>query len=207
MVRAKRLTLLVLALALLPWSASGDEGKVKEPATGVEFPASRDGMQLMGVGVRKKLVFNVYAAALYLSGDDFKAGLKDSTAKEIYKVVRYGSFKKLMVLHFVRDVPADKVREAFGEALRANMPDADWEAEKDRVDAFLAGCVDVKSGQAYELRTQGAKLKLSLGSKILFEAESKALAAGMWGSWFGAHPISESLRDELVSRADKVLGD
>lgn len=205
MVSTTRLISICLALALLGNVAVAEQSMVKEPATGVEFPETREGLRLLGVGVRKKLVFKVYAAALYVSLDGLKATIEDRKPASLYKAVRYGPFRKLMVLHFVRDVPANKVRDTFEHALRANMPEKDWKSEKKHIDAFLARCVDVKKGQTYVLRTTGGKISISLDEKVLFEVDSIKLAWGMWGGWFGKHPASESLRAELVSRAELVL--
>ncbi|PYQ02696.1 MAG: hypothetical protein DMF82_15310, partial [Acidobacteria bacterium] len=50
-------------------AASVGAQEVKEPRTGVSFPVHRDGMTLLGVGLRTRtfLKVKVYAAAFYVA--------------------------------------------------------------------------------------------------------------------------------------------
>ena len=63
--------ILVLALVVAVPALADAAEKVKEPSTGIEFDATLDGgYELLGVGVRKKLTFKIYATALYVKVPD-----------------------------------------------------------------------------------------------------------------------------------------
>ena len=202
--RAAIVMLLVFAGASL--AAAGDDGKVKEPVTGVSFAAvDPDGLGLLGVGVRKKLVFNVYAGALYVEVAAMAAGLESLAEEKLFHAVIHGEFKKRIVMHFVRDVGADRVRDNFAESLRNNMTEEDYAAEKEDMERFLAAVKEVKEGEEFELVTRGREIRVKQGGALLFEASSVRLARGMWACWFGKKPVDETLRGALVSRAAELF--
>jgi hypothetical protein len=202
------LTVVVLALLLAALPCAADDGKVEEPATGISFQtAGPDGMVLLGVGVRKKMVFNVYAAALYVDAAALARETEHSTAAErVNKAVWTGWVPRVMLMHFVRDVPADKVREAFRESLANNMTVEDFNAEKAGIEEFLNGVSDVKKGEVFTFRSSGEDMRILQGKKEIFNRSGRKLMAGMWGSWFGKKPICPKLKKDLISRAAEVLG-
>jgi hypothetical protein len=194
---------MILLMATIPALAES----VKEPSTGVEFAAeTSDGLALLGTGVRKKLVFNVYAAALYVDVQGFTEAIADKGASEANRVVHRSGIKRRMILHFVRDVPAAKIRKAFRSSLEANMSPGDYSAESERIETFLASCTDVKKGDLFVFESKGDRVKVKLRGKTIFKAGSRRLMRGMWGSYFGKRPINEKLRQGLLARSGKLLG-
>ncbi len=179
----------------------------KEAATGVEFATVvSDGLVLLGVGVRKKLVFNVYAAALYVDADELREAVGDKGIEGVNQVVHTSGIRRRMILHFVRDVPADKIRAAFRNSLESNMSAKDYAAEAARIDTFLASCTDVKAGELFEFESKGDFVRVTLRGQTIFKAGSRRLMRGMWGSYFGKRPINEALRKALLQRSSEVLG-
>ncbi|MBM4353939.1 MAG: hypothetical protein FJ109_09135 [Deltaproteobacteria bacterium] len=205
-----RACLIVVALlvASVPLPAAAQDEKVKEPATGIEFACTgQDHMALLGVGVRKKMVFNVYAGALYVDGAALAKEVGgDGSAARVTRAVWTSGVPRIMLMHFVRDVPADKVREAFRESLSGNMTEDDYAGEKESIDEFLAGVVDVRKGDVFTFRTSGPEVVVFHGKKKIFAKSSRRLVAGMWGSWFGSKPVCPELRKNLVGRSAQVLG-
>ncbi len=201
--------LLILIATLLLASASpapAGEG-LKESATGVLFPlTSDDGLQLLGVGVRKKLVFNVYAGALYVDADGLAKAVGDKGAKGANKAVHRGRFQRRMLLHFVRDVPAAKIREAFKDSLVHNMSKEDFAAEEKNIEEFLESCTDVKKGQVFQFESRNDRVVVKLAGRTTFDRTSRRLVVGMWGSYFGKRPVDDSLRKGLLRRAAELLG-
>ena len=201
------LTLVFLVLLAFACPASADDGAVKEPATGLSFAkAGPDGMALLGVGVRKKMVFNVYAAALYVDAAALAKEVGDDRKPDrVNRAVWTSGLPRVMLMHFVRDVPSDKVKEAFRESLVNNMTADDYAAEKEGIDAFLEGVSDVRKGEIFTFRTSGQKVVVLQNGKKLFDRSSRRRVGGMWGSWFGSRPVCPTLKKDLISRAAEVL--
>lgn len=204
---SKKFTLILLMVTLCLPALAADGDSVKEAATGVSFSlVSKDGLVLMGTGVRKKLVFNVYAAALYVSADGLKNEAADAGMESLNKAVRTGALKRRLLLHFVRDVPAEKVRRAFRDSLVHNMSTADYEAEEKNIEDFLAKCPDIKKGKVFSLSTSGNTTRIMLGFDHLYTTSSRRLSKGLWGSYFGERPICEKLRKGLLSGGADIIG-
>ncbi len=204
------LTGVVLALVLAVPVSTGEAiaaEVVAEASTGVEFPVDAGrGLTLLGVGVRKKLIIDVYASAIYVTPAEMKKQLKDVTPKSIYHALIYGAFPKRMVLHFVRSVGGDKIKAAFKTSLSKNLSKEDLEHEREVLEDFYKVCErGVEKGQKFIVDTSGRRVRITLGGKLVFKIKSKRLARGMWMSWFGRHPISEEMRKALISRAGLVL--
>jgi len=198
-----------LVLLCGPGPVFADESTLKEPATGVSFPVtSSAGLTLLGVGVRKKLVFNVYAAALYVDGPGLRdASGGDNSLKKLNRAMLFGTFRRRLVLHFVRPVPAEKVRAAFQDSLTNNMTKEDYEAEEESITRFLDSCEDIGKFDSFSFESSGSLVKVRLGTRTLFGARSLRLVRGMWGSYFGRRPIDEALRKNLLQmRRAEVLG-
>jgi Chalcone isomerase-like len=214
--RAPLLALAALTLAAPPAHAED----ITEPATGHAFAAARDGMLLMGTGVRKKFVVKVYAMALYVDEAAAKqafpalvsrAGGRDRgkllASDHAQAFVMWGQFPKLGILHFVRDVDAEKIRGAYQESLEDELSDKAPPDMKKAAEGFVAAFdVDVKSGQEIQIRS-GADGKITIsiaGQKRELPANPK-LARAVWGIWLGAKPISKDMRASLVDRIE-LLG-
>ena len=203
--RESHLLVGITFLLLLCPPAQAEE--VKEAATGIEFAADTgDGLSLLGVGVRKKLVFNVYAAALYVDGAAFVEAVGEKGVAGANRVVHRSGIRRRMVLHFVRDVPAEKIRKAFRNSLESNMSAKNYAAESERIETFLASCTDVSKGDLFVFESKGDRVKVKLRGKTIFKAGSRRLMRGMWGSYFGKRPINEDLRKGLLRRSAALLG-
>lgn len=199
---------LVLVVAILAGAGEAKAAeKIVEPSTGVGFPMEAGrGLKLLGVGVRKKLILDVYASAIYVTPDEMKKQLKDFKPKSVYHALIYGAFPKRMVLHFVREVGGDKIKNAFKASLSKNLSKEDLEHEEKVLEDFYKVCErGVKKGQKFIVDTSGRRVRITLGGKLVFKTKSKRLARGMWMSWFGRHPISEEMRKTLISRTADLL--
>jgi hypothetical protein len=197
---------IVACVSLLTTPALGES--FKEAATGIEFAAeTSDGLALLGTGVRKKLVFNVYAAALYVDLEGFVEAIGEKGTSEANRVVHRSGIRRRMILHFVRNVPAAKIRAAFRYSLEANMSAKDYAAESGKIETFLASCTDVNKGDLFLFESKGDRVKVKLRGQTIFKAGSRRLMRGMWGSYFGKSPINEKLRQGLLRRSGEFLGD
>lgn len=198
----RRWWLLVLAMVLAaPVHA---EETVKEPATGISFSVVDGAYALLGVGVRKKLVFNIYAAALYVKVPDALEPLRKGETP--YGPIIYGAFPRKMIMHFVRDVPGEKSKEAF----RSNLDRVMTEAERDqcvedrkRYLDSMGG--DIGKGQRFVLDYRNNRIRAWLGEKKIYETGNRVLIRGIFRIWYGPEPLSDDLKQGLVSRLDQLI--
>jgi hypothetical protein len=195
-----RLTLLAILLV-----GAGARGEVvNEPSTGHGFEASRaDGgksFTLVGTGVRKKFIVKVYAMGLYVESEGAK---KASRGGDPQAFVAGGSFGKLAVLHFVRDVDAGKIQQAYRDGLETELGDPSTKA---LAEAFVAAFDrDVKDGQEIVVRTSGdGKISVAVAGSKKDVGQSARLAKAIWNIWLGAKPISPDMRKTLVERVDAI---
>ncbi len=89
-----------------------------------------------GLALREKFVFDVYVAALYLT--------EKSTDAE---AILAKDAPRMMVMHFVRDVSAKKISDAWYEGLEDNVENVTPEL-KAKFDQLAAMMADIKEGEA-----------------------------------------------------------
>ncbi|MCU0276198.1 MAG: chalcone isomerase family protein [Acidobacteria bacterium] len=138
-----------------------------------------DGQQLVlnGMALRKKVIFKVYVAGLYLPAKE-KDGVKVLAADE----------PRCTVMHFLRSVSAKQVNEAWYDGLEANTPGYSAELKKqfDALAALMEGFKDgdklvftYKPGSGTEIKVKG-NVKGTLGDK--------AFADALFACWIGKKP-------------------
>jgi hypothetical protein len=214
---------LLCALAFGSTTALADDTLV-EPSTGFAFPLARklDGhpLTLLGVGVRKKVVVKVYAMALYVdetearrnfpplvarAGGRSRAALLSGDHAQQFAI--WGAFDKLAVLHFVRDVDGEKIRDAFKEGLEDELSEKATPEMRKAAESFVGLFNrELKNGEEIEIRTDGdGHIGVTIAGEKKDGPQSAKLARAVWGVWLGAKPISTDLRKSLVDRID-LLG-
>lgn len=197
---------------------------VSEPSTGQSFEAMRtvDGrpFALLGTGVRKKFIVKVYAMALYVDEPDARrafpalvarakgAGHAQLTSDDhAQSFVMFGNFAKLGVLHFVRDVDAGKIREAYEESLADELSDKSPPEVKQPAQALVALFDhDMKEGEEIVIHTfPDGRVEVTVAGAKKGGPHNPKLARAIWGIWLGPKPISTDMRKSLIDRID-VLG-
>jgi len=185
-------------------AASVGAQEVKEPRTGVSFPVHRDGMTLLGVGLRTRtfLKVKVYAAAFYVADSALAGPLAahrgHTTTPALYRDVVWGDFPKAIVMTFVRDTTASQIRDAFYEAL----PTIDHA----RLDLFSSHFGTPGKGQTVVVRWgPGGVIETTSAGVVKPPIADKAFAGAVFGIWLGEKPIQEDLKRDLVSRAPQIL--
>jgi hypothetical protein len=193
---------LLLSLAVSPAAARAAD--YVEPRTGVACPEQRDGMSLLGAGVRTKtfLKVKVYAICLYVSDQALAGPLAkykgQTTSPAFYRELVTGDFAKQVVMTFVREASADQVREAFYEALPS--------VDKAKLDLFSSHFGAPKKGDAYVLRWgPGGALEVNAAGQQKPPIQDKAFSTAVFGIWLGDKPLQEDIKRDLVARAPQVL--
>lgn len=188
---------LILALAV---PTLGED--VVEPRSGVSFPATRDDMALIGVGLRVKSIafvkVKVYALGLYVSEAARGGPLAQHRGKgrtpALYQDLVWGDFPKQIVLKFTRGLGQGHIQEAMREALVG--------ADKARADTFIGYFPEVKEGQECVLRwsSPGGGLDVVMAGQVKPRIEDKNFAAAVFGIWLREAPIQDDIKADLVSR-------
>jgi hypothetical protein len=148
---------------------------------GVTLPDSMDveGQQLVlnGLALRKKVVFKVYVAGLYLP-------TKEQSGEKILAA----DGPRCTVMHFLRSVSPKQVNEAWYDGLEANTPDHSIQLKQqfDALAALMEGLKDgdklvftYKPGIGTEVKVKG-KIKGTLGDKVFADA--------LFSCWIGKKP-------------------
>ncbi|MFH1532089.1 MAG: chalcone isomerase family protein [Pseudomonadota bacterium] len=194
----------ILVLTALPAEAGAVE-KVKEPATGIEFDATLDGgYQLLGLGVRKKFAFKVYATALYVKVPDAVEPLK--AAKSPFGPIIRGTFPRKMVMHFTLAVSGAKAKETFRKNFdRVMAPEKMAKCLEDRQRYLEAMGGDIEKGQRYVMDYAEGRIQVSLAGRRVYETANPAMIEGIFSIWYGPEPLDEKLKQDLVSRLRDII--
>jgi chalcone isomerase-like protein len=194
----------VLTAGIIPAPPAMVGADVVEPRTGVRFPEHRDGMSLLGTGVRTKtfLGVKVYAIGLYVSDVALAGPLARyrgrTTDPAFYRELVTGDFAKEFVMVFVRAATAGQVRDGFYEAL----PTIDHE----RLDLFSAGFGTPRKGDAYVLRwAPGGVLETTAAGQQKPSIKDKAFSTAVFAIWLGDKPLQQDIKRGIVARAGTLL--
>jgi len=132
---------------------------------------------LNGMAVRKKVIFKVYVAGLYLPAREASG-----------EAILAGDTPRACVLHFVRKVEGGKVAGAWRDGLAANTPDAS--AELKQQFATLCGWMEeMRDGELLEfiyLPGRGTEVRVKGKSKGILPG--KPFADALFACWIGPRP-------------------
>jgi len=160
---------------------------------GVEFADSVEvegrALALNGLGLRLAtlLEVKVYVAALYVV----------EPSRDATRVLEAGPPKRL-VLHFLRDVDADDLNEAWDEGFARNAPDR-LPALRAEVARLKAWMTDLRAGQQLVLtqRVDGA-VEVEVAGRRAGSLDGEGLAAALFSLWLGPRPPNPALKAGLL---------
>jgi hypothetical protein len=170
----RTLTPAILALFLALPAAAGT-------LAGVTLPdkADVDGKSLVlnGMGLRKRAIFKIYVAGLYLPQ-------KEKSAAKVLGA----DVPRRMVLHFIYDVSKDQMCDAWNEGLEANTPNASAEVKKNF--GTLCTWMDgVGEGQKLVLTyVPGTGTQVEVAGKVKGTLPGKPTADAILSTWIGKDP-------------------
>ena len=147
-----------------------------------------------GAGVRTRMVFDVYAMALYLPA-------KAATAEAVFA----NKGPRRIALQMMRDVGANTLSDALRDGMKANVSAAEFAALGPQIQqlvAALSASGEVKKGSIIHLDfVPGAGPRVLFGGKpqgkdipgdTFYEAVMKI--------WLGANPVQSDLKNRLLGR-------
>jgi hypothetical protein len=145
--------------------------------------------KLNGIGLRKKLIINVYLGALYLEKPS-------STAADVISSDQV----KRVVLHFIYNgVTSKDLVNAWTEGFEKNAS-AQKAALQDRINTFNGFFTEpVKSGEKIVITyIPGQGTEVSIKGNVKGVIQGKDFMEGLFSIWFGKNPPSEGLKKGML---------
>jgi len=149
-------------------------------------------LTLNGAALRKKAIFKVYVAALYVLT---KSQSADAILEE--------DEPRRMEMHFVRGVGKNKICEGWEDGLKDNTPDASEELKKEFAD--LCGLMeDIKDGQAMTFTyVPGNGTTITVAGAEKGTVGGRDFANALLRCWIGPKPgPGEGFKKNLLSVKD-----
>lgn len=144
-------------------------------------------LKLNGMGLRKKVVFKVYVAGLYLE-----------TPSPAGEAVILSDQIKRMQLSVLRSLKSKQVTEAIEEGFEKNSK-AQMGALKDRLGKFGAMISDVVEGDQITMTyVPGKGTIVSVKGADKGVIEGKDFADALFAVWLGPNPVQEDLKKALL---------
>lgn len=165
--------LLTLGLAALPAHAGTLAGVTMADQATIDGQS----LALNGLALRSKAIFKVYVAGLYLPAKQADAA-----------AILGADAPRQMVMHFLRDVGADKVNEGWSEGLAANTPGAGAEV-KAGFDQLMKAMENVEEGDRLTFTyTPATGTTVNVKGKDKGTIAGKAFADALLACWLGPKP-------------------
>jgi hypothetical protein len=188
MSQLSKVILTILVISLFAPASSLLAGKLK--GITMEDTIEIDGQKLVlnGMALRKKIFWKVYVAGLYLPAKE-KSGekiLKEDTARRT-------------VMHFMRNVPAGKINDAWMEGLEDNTPNASAEL-KEKFKKLCSYMENLKENDLLAftyIPGKGTTVEVKGNNKGVFEG--KDFADALFACWIGPEPgPGEGFKEDLL---------
>lgn len=143
---------------------------------------------LNGMALRKKIIFKVYVAGLYLPQ-------KESNAEKILQA----DGERRCVMHWLRSVGTGKITDAWYEGLEANTPDYSPELKK-QFDTMCGWMEEMKDGELIVFTyIPGKGTEVNVKNKVKGTIEGKAFADALFACWIGPKPgPGEGFKEDLL---------
>lgn len=149
-------------------------------------------LQLNGVGLRRRAIFKVYVAGLYVPQKNTNAAaiINDKGARRV-------------ALRMLRDVDADSFIDSFNDGLKNNLSEAQFAALKPQIDALTAAMKSIgeaKKGDAINFDyTPDGGTRISVNGQPRGDPIPGAdFFAAVLRIWLGEKPADESLKKGML---------
>lgn len=144
-------------------------------------------LKLNGMGLRKKLMFKVYVAGLYVE-----------TPTNAGEAIVSSDQVKRMDLHVLRNLKASQVTEAIEEGFEKNSK-SQMAALSERLKKFSSLFSDVAEGDQISMTyVPGKGTSVSIKGTEKGTVEGKDFSDALFAVWLGANPVQDDLKKALV---------
>jgi hypothetical protein len=175
-----------LALTLSTAATAGEVAGVRMPDT---VTAEGKTLKLNGMGLRTRVVFNVYVAGLFLENPTHEASAAISSDQV-----------KRIELSILRKLSGSQVSEAISEGFEKNSK-GQMGALKVRLQKLESWIPDVDKGDSIVLTYvpgKGTVVSARLAEKGVIEG--KDFADALLSVWLGSDPVQDDLKTKLLGR-------
>ena len=185
-------TRFVIVMSFFALALSAQAVEVKGVKVDETAQVGVNSLVLNGAGVRTKMMFKVYVAALYLAQ-------KQTEANAV--IGDHGS--KRVAMHFLREVSSEKLLHGMDEGFAENNSATEIAAIEPQMKAFrqmMMSAKEVKEGDIILLDYTPTNTQVSLNGKVLGKVEGEAFNQALLRVWLGAHPVDASLKKALLGQ-------
>jgi Chalcone isomerase-like len=192
------ISVLCCAISLVgSFSSAFAESEVKKFE--VSFPTQMSNQQfgntklvLNGIGLRKKLVFKVYAGALYLQ--------EKSSSPEI---IMESKTPKYVLMHFLRDVDSEAIQKALSEGFQkgCGATCASYESDNSALSKTIAALGAFKKGNelGFSLLSEGT-VGVYFNNQLSGTVGSREFSKLFLKIFLGENPPSEDLKQGMLGK-------
>ena len=174
----------VLVLAYASTALAADIGGVAVPDT---VTVDGKALKLNGAGVRKKMMFKVYVAALYV----------ETPSKDAAALISSSQVKS-MRLHMLRNVEGAKVSGAIAAGFALNSKAALPQLQA-RLDQLAKMIPDMKEGEEIDLTWVPDKGTLvTVRGTNVGTIEGRDFSDALLAVWLGPSPVQDDLKAALT---------
>ncbi|ADI30765.1 chalcone isomerase family protein [Methylotenera versatilis] len=147
---------------------------------------------LNGAGLRTKMMFKVYAGALYLpqKQSDANAVINDHGNKRIS-------------MHFLRDVSSEQLLDGMNEGFADNNTQSEMTSIDAQLKIFqkmMVSAKEVKEGDVILLDCTTAGTQVSLNGRLLGKIDGELFNQALLRVWLGDHAVDTSLKKALLGQ-------
>ena len=183
---------LMAALVLLTLAFSHPLRAAEVAGVKVEEKTVLQGKELVlnGAGLRTKVFFKVYVAALYLPQKTGNAA-----------TVLDGNEPVRMNLRLMRDLDADTLYGALNDGLQPNLQAGELAGLQpflDQLSILMKKLVSIRSGDTVTLDFTAEGLVVSLNGELRGTVAGSRQARRLLSIWLGSRPVEESLKKSLL---------
>lgn len=150
-------------------------------------------LKLNGAGIRHKLFFKIYAAALYV----------EAPSQDENTVITQSGNKRL-VMHILYDeIDKEKMVDSMVDGFEDNLSDADLKSLKSKIDRLLAQYQGVKENDVlmFDYSTEkGTTFSINGSDKVTIKGADFNQA--LLKIWIGDDPATGSLKEDLLGIKD-----
>jgi hypothetical protein len=147
---------------------------------------------LNGAGLRTKMMFKVYAGALYLAQ-------KQSDANAV--INDHGN--KRISMHFLRDVSSEQLLDGMNEGFADNNTQSEMTSIDAQLKIFqkmMVSAKEVKEGDVILLDCTTAGTQVSLNGRLLGKIDGELFNQALLRVWLGDHAVDTSLKKALLGQ-------
>jgi hypothetical protein len=201
-------TLALLWASLVAGQVAAQEPDLKEPSTGLHFATDAQyagtPFRCLAVGVRRKLIFDVYGIAFCMERGRAEGVLREAATQgqgrteAFFTALREAPVAKAAHLVFVRDVGRAAAADALVQAVKAAVgPERAAE-----LGAMVAR--DVKAGEELVVTTRPDGMVHVVTGGEDRSLVDPTIAKQVWNVWLSEGGVSPSLREALARRAGQT---